>query len=309
MDGPARGVVDDRMVARPNGGPEPVADESESIWQTDDVTETTSEFDAALTGPQLLEDWTIGNAVNGGVSMALMAAALRRVLDADGRHPDCLALSAYFLSAARPGPYRVEPEVVRAGRTMSTGQVSLLQDEGGERVERIRALATFGHLGAMSEPVRRQAAAPSMPPPEKCVGFDDLPEGTSPIKVPPIMRRVDLRLDPETAMWGLGQPSMAGRMRGWIRFKDGREPDALSLLFFLDALPPVAFDLGLMGWAPTLELTGHVRAHPAPGWLQVELATDNFSATLLEEDARIWDSTGRLVAQSRQLAAVRVPQS
>ena len=82
-----------------------------------------------------------------------------------------------------------------------------------------------------------------------------------------------LSLDPETAMWGVGKPSGKGRMRGWIRFKDGREPDALSLLFFLDALPPVAFDLGLLGWAPTLEFSGHVRAEPAPGWLQVELTT------------------------------------
>lgn len=272
------------------------------------MTERICEFDAALTGPQLLEGWAIGNAVNGGLTMALMASALRPVLDRDGRHPDCLALSAYFVSAARPGPYSVEPRLVRAGRTMSTGEASLLQDEDGARVERTRVLATFGDLGVMSEPMRRQAGAPSMPPPEQCVGFDDVPTEARPISVPPIMERVDLRLDPETAMWGLGQPSMAGRMRGWIRFRDGREPDALSLLFFLDAFPPVAFDLGLMGWAPTLELSAHVRAHPAPGWLQVELATDNFSGTLLEEDARIWDSTGRLVAQSRQLAAVRVQE-
>jgi acyl-CoA thioesterase len=146
-----------------------------------------------------------------------------------------------------------------------------------------------------------------MPPPQECVGLDDIP-GQSPVPMPPLMHRVELRLDPATAMWALGQPSREGRMRGWIRFADGRPADALSLLFFLDALPPVAFDLGLMGWAPTLEFSGHVRSVPAPGWLQVELSTDNLSGTLLEEDARIWDSTGRLVAQSRQLAAVRIPK-
>lgn len=273
------------------------------------MTDLTSEFDAALTRPELQDGWTIGNAVNGGLTMALMASALRPVLDGDGRHPDCLAFSAYFVSAARPGPFAVEPELVRAGRTMSTGQVSLVQEEDGARIERVRALATFGDLAQFSEPVRRQAAAPSLPPPEQCIGLDDLPEEAGPVPIPPIMHRLDLRLDPATAMWGVGQPSQEGRMRGWVRFKDGREPDALSLLFFLDAFPPVAFDLGLMGWAPTLELSAHVRAHPAPGWLQVELSTDNFSATLLEEDAKVWDSTGRLVAQSRQLAAVRVPES
>lgn len=283
--------------------------ESEAIWHTDGMTATRSEFDAALGHLELTEGWAIGTAVNGGITMAIMAAGLRPVLDQDGRHPDCLAMSAYFLSAARPGPYGVEAHPVRAGRTMSTGEVSLWQvDEKGEPAERVRALATFADLAAMSEPVRRQSEAPSLPPPEKCVGTDDLPEGSGDFTLPEIMNRVDLRLEPETAMWGIGQPSLAGRMRGWIRFRDGREPDALSLLYFLDALPPVAFDLGLLGWAPTLELSAHIRAHPAPGWLKVELSTENFSATLLEEDARIWDSTGRLVAQSRQLAAVRVPQ-
>ncbi|NLJ54629.1 MAG: thioesterase family protein [Intrasporangiaceae bacterium] len=265
-----------------------------------------SEFDEALQSSQLTEDWTIGDAVNGGIAMALMADRLRETVDVDGHHPDALALSAYFLSATRAGSFSVETELIRAGRTMSTGQVSLRQDDGGATVERIRALATFGDLTSMSEPMRRQAEPPTMPPPEECLGFGDIPDD-APITVPPILHRLDIRFDPATAMWAVGQPSKQGRMRAWIRFRDGRAPDALSLLFFLDAMPPVAFDLGLMGWAPTLEFSAHVRARPEPGWLQVELSTDNFSAGLLEEDARIWDSSGRLVAQSRQLAGVRVP--
>lgn len=265
-----------------------------------------TEFDEALQRSLLTKDWTIGDAVNGGFAMALMADRLREIVNVDGHHPDVLALSAYFLSATRPGSFSVETELVRSGRTMSTGQVSLRQDDGHSTVERIRALATFGDLAAMSEPMRRQARPPTMPPPEECVGFDDIPDD-APVGVPPIMHRLDLRLDPGTAMWAVGQPSKQGRMRAWMRFRDGREPDALALLFFLDAMPPVAFDLGLMGWAPTLEFSAHVRAEPGPGWLQVELRSDNFSAGLLEEDARIWDSSGRLVAQSRQLAGVRVP--
>ena len=79
-----------------------------------------------------------------------------------------------------------------------------------------------------------------------------------------------------------------------------------ELLLALDAMPPVAFDLGLLGWTPTLELTAHIRARPAPGWLRVALSTDNLSGGFLEEDAVIWDSTDRLVAQSRQLCGVRM---
>ena len=66
--------------------------------------------------------------------------------------------------------------------------------------------------------------------------------------------------------------------------------------------PPVTFDLGRPGWAPTLELTVHVRAVPAPGWLRVSHRTRNVAGGMFEEDCEVWDSAGRLVAQSRQLA-------
>ena len=122
-----------------------------------------------------------------------------------------------------------------------------------------------------------------------------------------LLDRFDLRLDPDTVGWALGKPSGRGIIRGWLRMADGREPDALSLLLAIDALPPVTFDLGLSGWTPTLELTAHVRAVPAPGWLKVVHSTRNYAGGLLEEDAEVWDSTGRLVAQSRQLA--RAPRA
>ena len=83
-------------------------------------------------------------------------------------------------------------------------------------------------------------------------------------------------------------------------------PDPIQLLLAVDALPPVTFDLGLAGWAPTLELTAHLRALPAPGWLQLAQTTRNVGGGMFEEDCEVWDSAGRLVAQSRQLA--RLPR-
>ena len=88
---------------------------------------------------------------------------------------------------------------------------------------------------------------------------------------------------------------------------DGREPDAALLPYVVDAFMPVSFDLGVPGWAPTMELTGQVLGRPAPGWLLAELTTDTVVGDLLIEDAAVWDSAGRLVARSRQLAGVRVP--
>ncbi len=46
----------------------------------------------------------------------------------------------------------------------------------------------------------------------------------------------------------------------------------------------------------------HVRAVPAPGWLKVSHRTRNVAGGMFEEDCEVWDSSGRLVAQSRQLA-------
>ena len=47
-----------------------------------------------------------------------------------------------------------------------------------------------------------------------------------------------------------------------------------------------------------------MRARPAAGWLRVRISTRNPGGGLLEEDAEVWDSAGRLVAQSRQLAVL-----
>ena len=41
-------------------------------------------------------------------------------------------------------------------------------------------------------------------------------------------------------------------------FRDGTEPDILSLPFFADCVPPTVFSkFGAVGWVPTLELTVH----------------------------------------------------
>jgi acyl-CoA thioesterase len=248
--------------------------------------------------------WRVGAGINGGILLAVCANALSTTF-ADEAHPDPVSISAYYLSAAREGPARLVTEVLRRGRSMSTGSVSLTQDEHGEPVERVRALATYGDLSAMPEDVRTTAVEPDLPPVEACLGTDFARPGFRTKN--PLIERFDLRLDPDAAGWAAGKPSGRGMIRGWLKMADGREPDPLSLLLAVDALPPVTFDLGLPGWAPTLELTAHVRAVPAPGWLKVVHSTRNYAGGLLEEDAEVWDSTGRLVAQSRQLA--RAPRS
>lgn len=251
------------------------------------------------------EDWMIGNAVNGGLVMAAGLTALGRQLAADPteltRHVDPVVVSAYFLTASTPGGFTASTEVMRTGRQLSTGQVSVLQDVDGDRVERMRAIASFGNLDSVA--TDRQSTPPDLPPPDECLSSDDAPPDF--LQHSHFLDRVEIRLDPATAGWAIGKPSMRGAIQGWLRLSDGRQPDTTMLALALDAFPPVAFDLGLYGWTPTLEFTGHIRRRPAPGWLRVVLSTENLGGGMMEEDARIWDSTGALVAQSRQLCGVR----
>ena len=278
-----------------------------SRFEFDEAMELRPADDGAFTG-RLSGDWAIGPAVNGGVLMGLGATALREVLGTgDAAHADPLAFSAFFLSAGADGDVAVHTETLRRGRTFSAGQATLTQiGPDGTEVERMRALATYGDLDVAAQ-VHRTIDPPAMPEPEACVSAAAA-RTIGPMDTPLLMHRLDLRLDPDTVGWALGQPSGQGEMRAWIRFADGRDADPVSLLFFLDAMPPTSFDLGIPGWAPTLEFTGYVRGRPAPGWLLMRATSHVLTGGLMEEDAVIWDSTGALVAQSRQLCSVRIPE-
>lgn len=267
-----------------------------------------SEFDrdTALTprgpgeyGIELPAGWTIFGALNGGYLLAVLGRALADTLP----HPDPFTVSAHYLSASRPGPATVRTETVRTGRSLSTGQASLFQHEDGREVERIRVLASYGDLAALPDDVRTSAPVPEFAPLEQCFGPEDAPGSTD---EQPIASRLLLKLDPATIGWALGQPSGKGVSKAWFGLADGRDVDPLALLLAVDALPPTAFDLGIKGWVPTVELTVHVRALPAPGPVRVVITTRNLAGGYLEEDAEVWDSADRLVAQSRQLARVRM---
>ena len=122
---------------------------------------------------------------------------------------------------------------------------------------------------------------------------------------PEFMHRIDLRLHPEDAGFAVGEPTGTPRVRGWFRLRDGEPVDTIGLLCAVDAFPPTAFNAKLpVAWTPTVELTAHVRARPAAGWLACSFSTRFVTGGFLEADGEVWDSTGALVAQSRQLALV-----
>jgi len=268
----------------------------------DGATASIAEFDRdiALTelgghvyAADLRPGWVVGAGVNGGYLLATLGHAVRR----SAAHADPFTISAYYLSASRPGPATITARPLREGRSVSTWAVDLAQDGDA----RITALATYGDLVLVPDGVETIATEPDLPPLEECWGMDQAPPEFR-ASAPPLLSRFDLRLDPATAGWTLGRPSGRPLIQAWFRLNDEREPDPLALLLAVDAMPPTLFELGRTGWAPTLELTAHVRARPAPGWLRLRHETRNLAGGMFEEDCEVWDSAGRLVAQSRQLA-------
>lgn len=238
------------------------------------------------------DGWRVGGGLNGGYQMAVVGNALRAALPSK---PDPIAFSTHFLSAALAGPAQVHTRVLRDGGSIATVEGRLVQ----EGQERIVVLATYSDLAGLTDEVATTAVPAPIPARESCLpssmASDDMR------RIAPLMDRFDMLFDPAHMGWAMGEPSGEGVIQAWFRLKDGTPPDAVSLLLAVDALPPVTFDLGRPGWAPTLELTAHVRAVPAPGWLRVRHVTRNVAGGMFEEDCEVWDSADRLVADRKSV--------
>jgi hypothetical protein len=237
-------------------------------------------------------DGTVG-AVNGGV---LLATVLRAVLDTSP-HPDPVATSAHFLRVPRPEQARVQVTWLKQGKTAATARAALMQ--GGLCV--LDTTVTTGTLGAADGGLSWTGEPPVLPPVEECTGFADFAGAT---RRTGYTGQVDLRLDPATAGWLRGQPQGVPEMRGYFQLREERRPDAYLLALAVDALPPVIFGIARAGWSPTVELTWHMRAAPAPGLLRLAARSRHVSGGWFDEESEVWDSAGHLVAQSRQIARV-----
>jgi hypothetical protein len=239
------------------------------------------------------------SAVNGGVMVATM---LRAVLDTSP-HPYPVATSAHFLRVPLLEPGEVEVTWLKQGRTAATARAALVQDS--QIV--LDVTVTTGSLPA--DPLANgdltwTGQPPELPPIEECVNLGPWRGTVGADGTAGYAAHVDLRMDPATTGWRHGEPSGIPEMRGYFGLREDRDPDAYLLAVAVDALPPVVFGLGAAGWAPTVELTWHMRAVPAPGPLRVAARCRHVSGGWFDEEAEVWDGAGRLVAQGRQLARV-----
>ena len=187
------------------------------------------------------------------------------------------------------GTAEIRTTVLRRGRTASHVRAVLVQSER----TMVDAVMVLGALAPGTAPRYSDIAPLRIPAPDQCVGLPpQTPEGV-PVGVlrdhrapprPPHGPRAPRRRGARGLRWpscaaGSGSPT-------------AREPDAASLLYFVDAIPPATLLIGSSGWVPTLSMSVYVRARPAPGWLGIRFTADLVAAGTVDETCTLWDSDG-----------------
>lgn len=257
--------------------------------------------------------FTIGPKVHGGSLQMMVAAAAREALvdlapaDAD---PALLAgvtgiaVASDYLAAPDPAEVELAVRILKRGRTVSLARVEVTQHD------RVMATSTvtLGRPDSGEPHHRRVAEFDGLPPvpPAEAIAIDDSPLG----EVMHLAPALELALDPgwfPVLTGGTGDPAI----RGWTRPRDrAAQPPTMAADFpvlVCDVSPPVVMNLGLFGWAPTVQLTTYVRRFPVSdghGWLRFAATSTEVGQGMFAEDHVVVDETGALIAQSRQLALI-----
>jgi acyl-CoA thioesterase len=243
---------------------------------------------------EVSERWWIIQGPYGGYLSALLVRALIAAVDDAARPPR--SLTVHFLDAPAAGPVEIAAAVERRGRSATS--VSLRMEQDG----RPMALA-LGAAGIWrdDQPAWDHARMPAVPGPEDCPPLSDEPP------LPPFVRNFDLR-------WaeggGPGAPAERARNVTWVRPRPAGPLDHVAVAALSDTMVPAAFSrLGTFAVVPTLDLTIHFRA-PLPaegdGWGLAVFDSRRSAGGTWEEDGELWSDGGVLLAQSRQLAMIRV---
>lgn len=241
------------------------------------------------------EHWTIGPKVHGGAMLALCANAARTEMNQPDLEP--IAVSGNFLWAPDPGALRVVTTVRKIGRRISLVDVELMQ---GDRVA-VRAAITLGVPEHDAPPLLSMNPVVPLMTPEPPPGLEPIGPGHRMADIVHLAHGCDIRPSLTTM-----QPRSDGGppvIEYWVRPR-GEAPDVLFALLCGDVSAPVTFGVNRFGWAPTVQLTGFLRARPADGWLRVLCTTTQIGQEWFDEDHVVVDSAGRIVVQTRQLALV-----
>ena len=234
------------------------------------------------------DGWDFMGVPNGGLVSSVMATALVAATE----RPDPITSTTHFLRPARPGPVAIETEIIRKGRSLTTARAELTQND----TLVAHMVASLGDLTDTGEVIVDLDLRP-LPPPEECVGAEEAPA----FEFPPIAQRMNIRLHPDQVGFATGHPSGEAVVSGWVDIPFTSSTALMPLVS--DALPPSLFNSGeYLGPLPTIELTVHTHARPSRGPVAARFRTDHAGPRYVEEDGWTSDSSGKLIAVSRQIA-------
>ncbi len=236
-------------------------------------------------------NWSVNGNPNGGYLMAILAGAMT----ARSEKKSTPIVTANYIARCVPGKVEVRLEEVSRTAQFNRYDARLLQD--GK--EKIRALGTWAVEKNDCAMERYETGAPELAPVASCVQIPEIPLYT-------LFHNLDMRLDPASALWIQGKTAEKSEQKGWVKFRDGRRYDLLSLFLIADSIPPAIFvSQGPAAWVPTIELSTNIRNMPQTEWLRFSLRTRFVTCGLLEADGEVWDDAGNLVSISRQIAQIR----
>lgn len=264
---------------------------------------------------EIADGWTQGRAIYGGLTGALLLAAIKgRVRDAagigdrpgagdgvDAVSPHRLrSFTVSFVGPATTGEVQIHAEILRVGTNVTQGQATLRQ--GGEIVA--TALAAFGKHRDSSIAVPPRHAVPDLPEPGTIEPFPYIEKVT-----PEFYRFLALRQVGGALPFSGAE---TGDLSGWAQLREAPEEfHEEHLLVLADAWPPATIQM-LSGFAPassltwTLELVAEVGPDTIPpeAVFAYEATTDASRDGYAHTHAMLWGPDGALTAISRQTITV-----
>lgn len=226
---------------------------------------------------------------HGGYLAALAAQALLQATKA----PDIFSLTIHYVRKAEFGPIRFE--VSPGGKSRRFGSWRATARQGEAVIMEVSGLV--GDRSSIQGPTRASAPAWAS---DKASFLGSSSEGAAssfPQPAVAIKFGVDIHEDD----LGFAKGKTGGEAR--VRYRMHGDAGVLAAIVGCDGGPPAIWNAeGMTGWVPTVELTIHVRGRPEPGPLYAEAISEQLADGFMEEDALVWDASGRLIVQSRQLA-------
>jgi acyl-CoA thioesterase len=239
--------------------------------------------------------WSQGRTVYGGLSAAMLYAAARPYVESQR------VMRSNSINFVGPllvdTPFTIEIEVVREGKNVSQVMARAIQNDKTCVVSQI----CFG-MHRVSKIIVENNETHDMDAPKKGNFIPQIPKVT-----PKFLKNIDLSIH-NGGIPFTGRKS--AHYHGWMRLK--HPPASISdahIISLIDAWPPTL--LQMMKWpAPASTVSWNIEfIHPhrhieATDWFAYKAETRQAANGYGHTEANIWDSSGELIALSRQTVAI-----